>query len=73
VEDSERNRNDPWRILGLSPGASPKKIKSRFRSLAAQFHPDRYQAQDEEQQRTAAETFIAIKDAYARLTERGND
>jgi DnaJ like chaperone protein len=65
----ETNGTDPWQVLGLSPGAPPEKIKSRFRSLAAQFHPDRFQAQDEAQQRAAAETFIAIKDAYTRLID----
>ncbi|MDR1058736.1 MAG: J domain-containing protein [Treponema sp.] len=63
----EKSGADPWHILGLSPGAPQEKIKSRFRSLAARFHPDRFQARDEEQQRAAAEAFIVIKDAYARL------
>jgi DnaJ-domain-containing protein 1 len=60
-------KRDPWRILGLEPGASQKEIKSCFRKLAVLFHPDALQSLDEKHQQNAAKTFILIKDAYREL------
>lgn len=31
---------DAYRVLGLSPGASPEKIRKAHRNLAARYHPD---------------------------------
>lgn len=50
---------DPHAILGLSPGASEKEIKSAFRKLAKQHHPD---AGGDEAK------FKEINEAYAILT-----
>ena len=32
---------DPWRVLGLSPGATPQAIQNAFREQAKLYHPDR--------------------------------
>jgi hypothetical protein len=32
---------DPYRVLGVKPSDSPDAIRSRYRELAFQFHPDR--------------------------------
>ena len=32
---------DPYRVLGLSPLASPKEVRERYRELAFRVHPDR--------------------------------
>lgn len=32
---------DPYRVLGVSPGASPDEIKQAFRRRAKELHPDR--------------------------------
>jgi molecular chaperone DnaJ len=34
---------DPWAILGVTPSASAKEIKSAYRQLCRQHHPDRNQ------------------------------
>ena len=32
--------SDPYRVLGLTPGASANEIRSAYRRLAKQYHPD---------------------------------
>src|SRR4051812_29417557 len=53
---------DPFRTLGVPPGASLNEIKSAYRRLAKQYHPD-----------TAGERalprFLAIQAAYERLVD----
>ena len=57
-------REDPWKILDISPQTPLSEIKAHYRMLAAQFHPDVLQALDEEHRDTAARAFIAIQKAY---------
>ncbi len=53
---------DPFRTLGVAPEASLNEIKSAYRRLAKQYHPD-----------TAGERalprFLAIQAAYERLVD----
>jgi len=55
-------RSDPYRVLGLVPGATPGEIRSAYRRLAKIHHPD-----------TAGERslarFLAIKAAYEELVD----
>ena len=57
-------QKDPWKILGLEPGTPLKEIKTHYRRLAKQFHPDELEVLEEKQRETAARAFIAIKEAY---------
>jgi curved DNA-binding protein CbpA len=54
--------SDPFRVLGLTAGASLNEIRSAYRRLAKQYHPD-----------TAGERalprFLAIQAAYERLVD----
>jgi len=54
---------DYYEILGLPRNASPDDIKSAFRKLARQYHPDVSQEPD------AEERFKEINEAYAVLSE----
>jgi hypothetical protein len=57
----------PWEVLGIKPGASPEEIKSGFRRLAIQFHPDSLQFLDETRREAAARAFMKIEEAYREL------
>jgi DnaJ-domain-containing protein 1 len=57
----------PWQVLGIKPGASPEEVKSGFRRLAIQFHPDSLQALNETQREEAAKAFMRIEEAYREI------
>ena len=56
---------DPYTILGVARGASEKDIKSAYRKLAKEFHPDRNQGKPK-----AAERFSEITQAYDLLSDK---
>jgi molecular chaperone DnaJ len=56
---------DPYEILGVSRSATPDEIKSAFRKLAAQHHPDRNPGDDH----GAHGRFKAINAAYQILSD----
>jgi curved DNA-binding protein len=55
---------DPYATLGVSPNATPKEIKSAFRQIAQECHPDR-SGEDEE----ASDRFKAARAAYELLMD----
>jgi DnaJ-class molecular chaperone len=56
---------DPYTILGVSRSASEKDIKSAYRRLAKELHPDRNQGKPD-----AAEKFGQITSAYDLLSDK---
>ncbi len=57
-------QRDYYEILGVSRNATPDELKSAFRNLARQFHPDVNQAAN------AEEKFKEINEAYAVLSDQ---
>jgi len=57
--------NDPYATLGVSKGADEKAIRSAYRKLAKDYHPDRNQGNAQ-----AEERFKAIGAAYAILGDK---
>jgi hypothetical protein len=55
---------DPYMVLGVQKGASKEEIKKAYKSLAAQYHPDKVQHLGEDLQKLAHEKFVAIHKAY---------
>ena len=56
---------DPYTILGVTRGASEKDIKSAYRRLAKELHPDRNQGKPD-----ASERFGRITSAYDLLSDK---
>ncbi len=60
---------DPYDSLGLAPGAGIDEIRAAYRTLARQFHPDRFTDAPPDDQRAALERMQEINQAFAVLTD----
>ena len=58
---------DPYKILDVQHGASKQEIKAAYKSLAAQYHPDKVQHLGMELQKLAHNKFVEIQKAYDML------
>ncbi len=67
-KESEKEEDDPYKILGIDCGASREEIKEAYAKLAAKYHPDKVQHLGTEFQELAHEKFIAIQKAYDSLS-----
>ncbi|MCC6335929.1 MAG: TerB family tellurite resistance protein [Myxococcales bacterium] len=62
-----------YATLGLTAAATDEELKSAFRKLAAEHHPDRATALGPKEAEAAAERFRKVKDAWEALRKiRGN-
>ncbi|MDR1307713.1 MAG: DnaJ domain-containing protein [Treponema sp.] len=64
----ENPGEDPWKVLGISKSASYREVKSTFRRLALEFHPDNQSGLNDAEQKTLSEGFIKIRDAYRAIS-----
>ena len=55
---------NPYKILGVEEGATPKEIKSAFRKLSLLYHPDKNQGNP-----SANDMFIKVTKAHDVLTD----
>lgn len=62
---------DPWDVLGVEPGADALEVRSAWRRLVRETHPDRMMARGvpEEAVRMAEKRLIAINRAYEDIRE----
>ena len=52
---------EAYRTLGIDPGADEATVKQAYREKVKEVHPDTGDGDEE--------TFLAVKDAYERLTD----
>jgi curved DNA-binding protein CbpA len=52
-------RRDPYRVLGVSPGASSEELHDAYRRLVKLHHPDRNDGSEE-----SARRFAEVQEAY---------
>lgn len=55
---------DPYKVLGISPDATDDEVKKAYRTLAKQYHPDRYQNATAAVQEQADRKMKEINSAY---------
>jgi tetratricopeptide (TPR) repeat protein len=58
--------NDPYSVLGVSPGASDEEVKKAYRELAKKYHPDNYH--NNPLADLAQEKMKEINEAYDTIT-----
>src|SRR3954453_7934439 len=58
-------RRDPYRVLGVSPGASSEELHDAYRRLVKLHHPDRNGGSEE-----SARRFAEIQEAYEEVRAR---
>jgi DnaJ-domain-containing protein 1 len=56
--------NNPWAMLEVEPGATPREIKRAYRSKLKGLHPDRVAGLDHEIQELAESRTIELREAY---------
>lgn len=59
--------NDPYKVLGVDPGASDEEVKKAYRDLARKYHPDNYQ--NNPLADLAEEKMKEINEAYDTITK----
>ncbi len=58
---------DPYKVLGLSPGASKEEVKKAYRNLSRRYHPDANVNNPNKEQ--AEEKFKEIQQAYKMIMD----
>jgi len=67
---SDQEERDPFKILGIKPGASPDEIKAAYRRAVAKYHPDKVTHLGKEFQEMAHRKLVVIQRAYEALMKR---
>ncbi len=67
---NQDREGDPFKILGVEPGASSDEIKAAYRRAVAKYHPDKVTHLGKEFQDLAHRKLVAIQRAYETLAKR---
>jgi len=67
-DDDDDGMTQPWRVLGVPEGASAAQVRTAFRKLALELHPDKRRDDGSGADAKAAEArFQQVLDAYHKL------
>eukprot|EP00522_Entomoneis_paludosa_P013435 CAMPEP_0172461212 /NCGR_PEP_ID=MMETSP1065-20121228/39664_1 /TAXON_ID=265537 /ORGANISM="Amphiprora paludosa, Strain CCMP125" /LENGTH=223 /DNA_ID=CAMNT_0013216463 /DNA_START=154 /DNA_END=825 /DNA_ORIENTATION=+ len=66
---ADRNKADPFLVLGVDRKDQYTAVKRAFLQLAMKHHPDTAKSQSEKEQEESREIFIAARKAFEELTE----
>lgn len=70
IEASATAAFDPYALLGVTPSASDRDIKSAYRKLSVKFHPDKLaKSLSEDERSRIEEMYVQISKAYEALTD----
>ena len=64
---SQFDSDDYYEVLGVSKNAPAKKIKSAYRKLALQYHPDKVKEGDDKEK--SEQIFVKVSEAYSILSD----
>ena len=62
--------NNPYKVLGVSEGASQEEIRAAYLKLVKKYHPDKYT--DSDLKELANEKLVEVNEAYEMLTKKPN-
>lgn len=63
-------KEDYYKVLGIDKNASDAEIKTAFRKLSRQFHPDLQVGKSDDEKKQAEEKFKNIAEAYEVLSDK---
>jgi len=75
-EDLEGQNREAAELLGVDVNTSATEIKRKYRKLALKYHPDKYRAENHDDEKTreeAEEHFKHIQNAYDHLMSNFDD
>lgn len=64
------NKEDYYKVLGVSKDASEKQIQSAYRKAAIKWHPDMQSGKSDAERKAAEEKFKEIAEAYEVLSDK---
>lgn len=67
--EAPSSERSPYEVLGVKPNATPEEIKTAYKRLANQYHPDKVSHLGEEFRVLAEQKFKEIQRAYQSLTK----
>jgi hypothetical protein len=68
--EKQNGLRSPYEILGVESTATQDEIKTAYRKLANQYHPDKVAHLGEALQKLADQRFKEIQDAYEQLVHK---
>ncbi len=61
--------DDPYKVLGISHGATDDEVKKAYREMSRKYHPDTYAGTNNPLANLAEEKFKEVQDAYSQIMD----